>query len=138
MQNMKRFWSFVMTLALVLSLFVPASAAVEDTGFSDVSADADYAEAVVWCRENGVMNGTSSTAFSPDGTLTRAMVAAVLYRWEDSPAVSGENPFSDNAEGTYYHDAVIWAAANGIVSGYGGGIFGPNDPVTREQLAVML
>lgn len=133
---MKRVISIMLVCVLMLSLGVTAFAA--ETGFSDVPTDADYAQAVAWCKENGVMNGTSGTTFSPDGTLTRAMVAAVLYRWEGSPTVSETTTFSDNAVGAYYHDAAIWAAANNILAGYGDGRFGPNDPVNRQQLATFL
>ena len=80
MKNLKRFFSRILTLALVWGLHIPAMAAVEDTGFSDVAAGAWYAEAAVWCRDNGIMSGTSGTAFSPSSTMTRAMLAAVLYR----------------------------------------------------------
>ena len=80
MKNLKRFVSLILTLALVWGLHIPAMAAVEDTGFSDVAAGAWYAEAAVWCRDNGIMSGTSGTAFSPSSTMTRAMLAAVLYR----------------------------------------------------------
>ena len=80
MKNLKRFFSLILTLALVWGLHIPAMAAVEDTGFSDVAAGAWYAEAAVWCRDNGIMSGTSGTAFSPSSTMTRAMLAAVLYR----------------------------------------------------------
>lgn len=80
MKNIKRLYAIILTLALAMGLCVPAMAAVEDTGFSDVTADTWYAEAAVWCRDNGIMSGTSGTAFSPSSTMTRAMLAAVLYR----------------------------------------------------------
>ncbi len=133
---MKRALSMMLACVLMLALAIPAIAV--DTGFRDVPADADYAQAVAWCRENGVMSGTSSTTFNPDGTLTRAMVAAVLYRWKGSPAVSSMTTFSDNQAGAYYHDAAIWAAEHNILAGYGDGRFGPNDPVNRQQLATFL
>ena len=113
-------------------------AAVEDTGFSDVAADAWYAEAAFWCREHGIMSGTSGTAFSPNTTMTRAMLAAVLYRAAGSPSVTGNVDFSDVAAGAYYNSAVSWASANSIISGYGNRLFGSNDPVTREQIATIL
>ena len=84
------------------------------------------------------MSGTSATTFSPDTPMTRAMLAAVLYRLEGSPAVTGSDSFTDTADGAWYADAVLWASQNGIVSGYGGGLFGTNDPITREQLAAIL
>ena len=79
--------SLVLMCALAMGLGVPAIAAVEDTVFSDVAADAWYAEAAFWCRENGIMSGTSGTAFSPNTTMTRAMLAAVLYRVAGGPSV---------------------------------------------------
>lgn len=80
MRNLKRMGAILMALALVLSLNLTAFAAVEDTGFSDVAADAWYADAVEYVRDNGLMSGTSATTFAPDSTMTRAMLAATLYR----------------------------------------------------------
>ena len=138
MRNLKRTASIFLAVILALTISVPVFAAVSDTGFSDVDADSWYANAAVYCRDNGLMSGTSATTFSPDTPMTRAMLAAVLYRLEGSPAVSGSDAFTDTAEGTWYADAVLWASQNGIVSGYGGGLFGTNDPITREQLATIL
>lgn len=138
MRNLKRVWTLFLSLVLVLSLCIPAYAAVEDTGFSDVAADAWYAEFVVYCRENGLMAGTSGTTFSPDTPTTRAMMATILYRLAGTPAVSGTDSYTDTQPGAWYADAVLWASQNGVVSGYGGGLFGTNDPLTREQMATML
>lgn len=106
--------------------------------FSDVSAEADYAQAVAWCYENGLMTGTSPTTFSPDGTLTRATLATVLYRAEGEPAVGGDPSFTDAQSGTWYSNAVVWASKAGVLQGYGSNLFGTNDPVTVEQLEVVL
>lgn len=106
--------------------------------FSDVSEDAWYADAVHWCREHGIMNGTTTTTFSPDTTVTRAMLATVLYRVAGSPAVSSNASFSDVAADSWCADAVAWAAANGIIGGYGNGLFGTNDPVTHQQIVTIL
>ena len=138
MRNLKRAAAIFLAVILALSISVPAFAAVDDTGFSDVDADSWYAEAAVYCRDNGLMSGTSATTFSPDTPMTRAMLAAVLYRLEGSPAVTGSDSFTDTTNGAWYADAVLWASQNGIVSGYGGGLFGTNDPITREQLATIL
>lgn len=138
MRNLKRVWTLFLSLVLVLSLCIPAYAAVEDTGFSDVAADAWYAEFVVYCRDNGLMAGTSGTTFSPDTPTTRAMMATILYRLAGTPAVSGTDSYTDTQPGAWYADAVLWASQNGVVSGYGGGLFGTNDPLTREQMATML
>ncbi len=118
---------------------VPLSSAVRSaSAFADVPADADYAEAVVWCYDNGLMNGVSADRFDPNGTLTRAMVATVLYRAEGEPAVTGTPAFTDTQAGTWYSNAVVWATDRGIVQGYGDGLFGTDDPVSVEQLEVMI
>ena len=106
--------------------------------FNDVAKDTWYYDAVEFVSVNGLMNGISSTLFTPDGNLTRAQLAQILYNKEGKPAVSGSSAFVDVDPDTWYSDAVTWAAANGIVGGYGDGRFGPNDNITREQLAVML
>ena len=84
------------------------------------------------------MAGVSDVSFAPNSTSTRAMAVTILYRLENEPTVSGNNAFTDVASDTWYTDAVIWAAENGIMSGYGNGIFGTNDNITREQLATIL
>jgi len=106
--------------------------------FSDVPYGAWYAEAVGYLAENGIMNGTGGGYFTPDGTFTRAQLAAVLYRIEGEPAVSGEDGFTDTEPGAWYADAVLWAEKSGVVNGVGGGLFAPDDAVTQEQLATML
>ena len=138
MRNLKRLASLFLSAALSLTLALPAFAAESDAGFTDVNAVAWYADAAVYCRDNGLMSGTSSTTFSPDTPMTRAMLSTVLYRLAGSPAVMGTDSFTDTADNQWYSDAVVWAAQNGIVSGYGGGLFGTNDPVTREQIATIL
>ena len=106
--------------------------------FTDTAPDAWYHDALDYAVENGLMNGTSATTFDPNGTTTRAQIVTILYRLENEPAVAGGSPFTDVAAGIWYTDAATWAAANEIVGGYGGGVFGPKDPVTREQLAAIL
>ena len=135
MRNLKRMAAFLTALILCLGLPVTAFAAEADTGFSDVAADAWYAEAAVYCRDNGLMNGTTATTFSPNATMTRAQLCAVLYRMAGSPEMTGRDTFTD---GAWYEDAVLWAVQNHIMSGYTAGTFGPHDPVTREQLAAIL
>lgn len=106
--------------------------------FSDVPADAWYAEAITYCQQNGIMNGTSDTTFAPEDSLTRAMLATVLHRLSGSPTVADAPSFRDVAAGKWYTDAVAWAAKNEIVGGYGNGVFGVDDPATREQAAAIL
>ena len=106
--------------------------------FSDVRADAWYYGGVAYVGESGLMKGVSGTVFSPDGALTRGMLVSVLWRMAGSPEAAGESGFADVAPGAYYARAVAWAAANKIVTGYSPSAFGPDDPVTREQLAAIL
>ena len=105
--------------------------------FVDVSENAWFYNAVAYAYHNGLMSGTSGNTFSPDNTLTRAMIVQVLYAMEGAPA-AGQSAFTDVPENAWYADAVNWAAENGIVSGYGNGLFGPEDNVTREQVATIL
>ena len=138
MEKQKRMGAIFMALVLGFSLNLTAFAAGEGTVFSDVAADAWYTDAVAYVRDNGLMGGTSDTTFEPEGTMTRSMLSATLYRLAGSPAVTGEDAFSDTEEGVWYTDAVLWASQQGLVGGYGNGLFGTNDPVTREQIAVLL
>lgn len=134
----KKLLSFVLVLVLALSLGIPAYAAVEDTGFSDVAAGAWYAGAVAYVQEKGIMNGTSATTFAPDATTTRGQMAAILYRAAGSPGAAGSTAFSDVPETAYYAQAVRWANANGIITGYSDGTFRADNPVTREQMTPIL
>lgn len=108
------------------------------SAFTDVSPDAWYAQAVDYCRVNGLMNGISATTFAPEESMTRAMLAAVLYRMAGTPVVAGTDSFTDTVRGSWYSEAVSWAAQQGLIGGYGDGRFGPNDPVTREQMTAIL
>ena len=102
--------------------------------FTDVTEDAYYYDAVLWAAENGITAGTSDTAFSPDAFCTRAQAVTFLWRAADSPAPkSGTMPFSDVAEDSYYHDAVLWATENGITTGTSATAFSPSDNCTRAQ-----
>ena len=127
-------------LICTVLFFTPATAfaASPDKLFSDVEADAWYLESIEYCVENGLMSGTAADTFSPDVPMSRAMLATVLYRVAGNPDVTGLANFSDVAPDTWYTDAIIWSAQNGIMAGYGSGLFGTNDPVTREQIATTL
>jgi len=105
--------------------------------YTDVMETNWFYEAVKHCAGKGYFNGTGNNLYSPNGIMTRAMFATVLYRIAGEPEVMGDNPFKDVEDGGWHSDAVIWAASNGIINGYGGGIFGTNDPVTREQMVVL-
>ena len=108
--------------------------------FGDVLSDAWYYNDVMWAYSNGLMNGTASDKFSPNAKLTRAMIVTILWRLEGSPETEEElhTNFADVVQGAYYESAVSWAAKNEIIFGYGEGLFGPNDDITREQLATIL
>ncbi len=105
--------------------------------FTDVNDTDWFYEDVLFVYYKGIMLGTSDTTFGPNGTATRGMMATVLWRMEGSPAPAGKNPFTDVPDSEYYADAITWANEQGIFVGYGGGMFGPNDPITREQLAAI-
>lgn len=109
----------------------------EPMSFTDVNPSDWYYEAVRYVYDKGMMNGTSASAFSPNSTTTRGMIVTILHRLEGTPASVGA-AFPDVAAGQYYTDAVAWASANGIVTGYGSGRFGPNDSITREQMSAIL
>ena len=106
--------------------------------FTDVPAGNWAADAVAFASGHELFNGTSETTFSPDRTMTRGMLAQVLYNLESNPLVEAAGSFSDVGSGAYYADAVEWANTRGIVTGYGDGSFGPDNTITRQQLAVML
>ena len=107
------------------------------TEFTDVSDTYWGAEAIDFVSSRELMNGVGNKLFAPGHKLTRGQLCQLLYNLEDAPA-SGDSAFTDVADGAWFADAVDWAAFQGIVSGYGNGAFGPNDPITREQLTVML
>ena len=105
--------------------------------FTDVGKKSWYTAAVQYVYQHGIMAGTSATAFAPDATLSRAMVAQILYNLEGQPTVTGESTFTD-ASGHWAIDAITWAQETGVVNGYENNTFRPNQAVTREELAQML
>ena len=115
----------------------PQDATCPISAFADAGANAWYHDGVHWALENSVMNGVSAKSFNPNGDTSRAMVITMLWRMEGEPKATGANPFSDVEAGTWYTDAVAWAAENKIVEGYGDR-FAPDYPVVREQLATIL
>ena len=106
--------------------------------FGDLTAAAWYHDGVHYCLENGLMRGVSGGKFLPDGSTTRAQLVTILWRLEGSPAPVSTADFSDVADGAWYTEAVRWAAGRGVVKGYDNGCFGPDDAVTREQMAAIL
>ena len=131
----KHFLAFLVSVLSSASILVSSSAAA--SSFSDVPQDAWYAGAVAYCVDAELMHGTSATTFSPDATTSRAMLVTILYRQAGSPQ-AGDTAFADVPSGAWYHDAVNWACEAGIASGYSAQRFGPNEPITREQLAALL
>ena len=106
--------------------------------FIDVGEDDWFYKAVEFVVKNGLFRGVSETSFAPNQAMTRAMLARVIYKMEGTPDELGENIFDDVGHNLWYTDAILWANANKIVSGYGNGKFGTDDPITREQIAVIL
>lgn len=106
--------------------------------FTDVPEGAWYADAAAYVYKHGLMAGTSATTFAPDVTTSRAMIATILWRMAGSPVVNYAMTYTDVAQGQWYSEAVRWATSEGVVTGYGNGLFGTNDPITREQFAAML
>lgn len=119
-------------------VYVDFAAAYEERPFEDVSESAWYYNAVYYCFDNSYFRGVSEDAFAPGNVMTRAMFATVLYRMADEPAVAGEIAFADVESGKWYTDAIIWAADNDIIGGYGNGEFGTDDPITREQIVTII
>ena len=151
----KRFLSYLVAICMVCLLTMTSCSAAEVpaagsgtnpgsvkltaesqamTAFADVPTDAWYAEAVAYCQQNGIMSGTTDTTFAPEATLTRAMLVTILWRQAEKPVVNYLMQFSDVPEGQWHSEAVRWAASEKLVSGYGDGRFGINDPITQEQL----
>ena len=116
----------------------PASKPEVKLPFTDVSTSDWFYDDVAFVYENGLFSGTDSRSFSPNASMTRAMLVTVLYRLEGEPTVTGRSSFTDVRSGAYYEKSVIWAAANGIVTGTDSTSFSPDAKVTREQLAAIL
>ena len=122
----------------VEAVFTAVEPEPEGLPFTDVTSGDWFYDAVAYVYDKGMMEGTTDTTFAPAMNLTRSMIAQVLYNLEERPEAPGAAGFTDVAAGAWYADAVNWAAARGIVKGYDTGAFGPEDSVTREQLAAIL
>ena len=112
--------------------------ALSDFPFKDVSSSNWYYNSVKYCYENGIIMGTTDTTFSPNTNVTRGNLVTILWRMEGSPKVSGNISFPDVKTSDYYYEAVKWAEKTGVVHGYDTGKFGPNNYISREQLATIL
>ena len=122
----------------VKATFVQTEEPAPAEPFTDVDENDWFYDEVVYVYENGLMNGVENNQFAPNTATNRAMLATILYRLAGQPDVSGDLPFTDVAAGTWYTDAVLWAAQNGIVNGLGENTFAPMNTLTREQLVTML
>ena len=133
-------YTFVMpgSKVTVEAVFAPTTVEPSDLPFTDVSTSDWFYGAVKFVYENGLMDGVGNNLFAPNATLNRAMAVTILYRLEGSPAVTTDAGFNDVAAGTWYTDAVNWAAANNIVNGVEGNNFDPTGSLTREQMATVL
>ena len=105
--------------------------------FTDVYTSDWYYDDVRYVYENGLMNGVTTTLFAPKTNITRGMLVTILWRGEGEPSAPA-NSFTDVARGSYYEAAIAWAESKGVVTGFGGGLFKPNDPITREQFVTIL
>lgn len=123
---------------IITVTFKPEDVRLPWNPFADVTERDWFYDSVKCVYEKGLMNGTSDTAFRPYTTTSRGMIVTILWRLEGEPTAKSANPYADVSTGAYYAKAVAWAAENGIVKGYDNGNFGPNDPITREQLAAIL
>ena len=108
------------------------------SSFTDADPNAWYHDGVHYCVENGLMIGVGENKFVPNGAVSRAQIVTILWRLEGKPVVNYAMSFDDVADGAWYTEAVRWAQANGIVTGYNDTVFGPNDSITREQMASIL
>lgn len=126
------------TPVVLTAIFKEKSNAPQENPFIDVHTEDWFFEHVLYIHEKGLLNGVSETRFAPDLPMNRGMLVTALWRLEGEPEGAAQEPFSDVKPGKYYHDAVAWAAGQGIVLGYGNGRYGPDDELTREQLAAIL
>ena len=126
---------------LCAAALVCSAGAANVSDFSDVHPSDWYHDAVNYVCENGLMNGTSDTVFSPNATTSRGMIVTILYRLSSSPDLPESNwgyPYADVDAGAYYSAPVYWARLNDLVTGYSDMQFGPDDAITREQMAAIL
>lgn len=123
---------------VLVGVTAPIGKAAEMDGFSDVPDSAWFAEAIRWCIENDIMSGITETSFAPGEAMTRVSIAEALYRAAGRPALTHPTLFSDVNTSASYSNAVSWETSKGIITGYGNSLFGPDDKITRAQVAQML
>ena len=140
MKRYQRYLALLISLLLLLAM-CPASALGAENpvcGFGDVDEADWFADSVRYAYDHDLMKGTSETTFEPQTATNRAMVVTILYRQAGSPFTVATHRFADVPAGQWYTGAVAWAEKNGVIGGYSAGSFGPNDPITREQMAAIL
>lgn len=136
--TIKRLLAAALVCCMVLGALPFAGFAATAKDFGDVTPNSWFYEDVRFVCEKGIMIGTSDQTFSPNVAMSRAMLTTVLYRLAGSPAVEAAVVFSDVPTNQWYSDAITWASEDRVVEGYGNDLFGPDDPITREQLVTML
>lgn len=134
----KKLLSMMLCLCMLLTLFPVSALAAEENPFTDIKTSDWYYDEVQYVFENGLMKGVTDTIFDPAGMTSRGQIVTILYRLDGRPELSKENPFKDVGRGLYYEAPITWAAENAIVSGYSSDTFGPEDSITREQMASIL
>ena len=116
----------------------PRDASCPMSGYTDLDMEAWYHDGIHYCLDEGLMDGVGTGLFAPNATTSRAMIVTILWRMQGSPEVDTTETFTDVYPYAWYAKAIAWAVAEGVADGYGEGLFGPNDAITREQLAAML
>lgn len=116
----------------------PRDASCPMSGYTDLNMGEWYHDGIHYCLDEGLMDGVDAGMFAPNATTSRAMIVTILWRLQGSPEVEAEETFTDVSPDAWYAKAIAWAVAEGVADGYGEGLFGPNDAITREQLAAML
>lgn len=140
-ENYDNTFSFTMPDNMVkieVKFFTEEPQKPDELPFFDVSKDKSYYDAVKFVYDIGLFSGVDGTTFAPKLPMSRGMLVTVFFRLAGEPDIYGEDMFSDVYDNMYCKDAVIWAQGCGIVSGYGHGVFGTEDLITREQAAVVL
>lgn len=136
--TIKRLLAMALAVCLALSVLPISGSAAEVKTFTDVNTDSWFYGDIRFVCEKSLMIGTSDQTFSPNEKMSRAMLTTVLYRLAGSPVVEATAVFADVPTNLWYSDAIAWASENHVVEGHGNDLFGPNDPITREQLVTML
>lgn len=138
-KTLRNIIALVLVAMTVMGTTVTSAFAAEPTKFNDVSDKMWYAPAVAYCADNGYMSGTGNNKFDPNGKVSRAQMAQILYNFAGRPDMTNaENPFTDVKRDAWYGSAVLFAKTTGIVNGTSSTTYSPNNYITREQVAVML